>query len=69
MQFQVTEIDFDFRDEDYHGEPVDPTYKAELLEETLSTIWEADDDEDLVEKITCCTGWCVKSIDYRHVLN
>ena len=68
MQFQVTEIEFDFRDEDYDGEPVSPIYKAELLEETIGQIWEADDEEDLVEEITTATGWCIKSIDYRHIL-
>lgn len=68
MKFQVTEIDFDFRDEDYHGEPVDPTYKAELLEETLSTIWEADDEEDLIDEISTASGWCINSIDYRIAL-
>jgi hypothetical protein len=33
-----------------------------------NTIWEADDEDDLVEEITCATGWCIKSIDYIHVL-
>ena len=68
MQFQVTEIDFDFRDEDYNGEPADPIYVAELIEETIGQIWEADDEEDLIEEITCASGWCVTSIDYRIIL-
>ena len=33
------------------------------------SFWEADDEEDLVEEITCATGWCIKSIDYRHILS
>ncbi len=68
MQFQVTAIEFDFRDEDYDGEPVDPIYKAELLDETIGQIWEADDEDDLVEEITDATGWCINSIDYRIIL-
>mgnify|MGYP005743792179 CR=1 FL=1 len=44
------------------------TYKQEVVDEVLGIVWEADDDEDLVEEITCATGWCVKSIDYCHVL-
>ena len=28
-----------------------------------------DDEYDLVDEITCATGWCIKSLDYRHVLN
>ena len=27
-----------------------------------------DDEEDLVDEITSATGYCVNSIDYRHVL-
>ena len=65
MQFQVTEIEFDFRDEDYDGEPVDPIYKAELLEETIGQIWEADDEDDLIEEITCATCQTVTSYHFR----
>ena len=65
MQFQVTDIEFDFVDSE--GElPKD--IQAEILDDVLGIVWEADDDEDLVEEITCATGFCVKSIDYRHVL-
>ena len=65
MKFQVTEIEFDFDDDEeftqYHYD--------NITAYTLGTIWEADDEEDLVEEITCATGWCIKSIDYRHVLS
>ena len=64
MQFQVTDIEFDFDDED----ELDDDYKSDLFEEVLGQIWEAVDEEDLVEEITSATGWCIKSIDYRHVL-
>ena len=30
--------------------------------------WDADDEDDLIEEITCAAGWCIKSIDYRHIL-
>ena len=43
--------------------------QAEVIDETFSTIWEADDEEDLVEEITAATGFCINSIDYEHVLN
>jgi len=36
----------------------------EIYDETISQIWEVDDEEDLIEEITCATGWCIKSIDY-----
>ena len=31
-------------------------------------LWLTEDEEDLVEEITCATGWCIKSINYRHIL-
>jgi len=62
MQFQVLDIEFDFdydiRTDEYNR----------LMDETIGQIWEADDEDDLVEEITCATGWCIKSIDYRHIL-
>ena len=27
-------------------------------------IWEADDEDDLIEEVTTACGWCIKSIDY-----
>lgn len=67
MQFQVTEIAFDF--DDSFDEPLTDEYKEELRDGVFGTIWEADDEDDLVEEITAATGWCVKSIDYRIILN
>ena len=63
MQFQVTDIEFDFTDA-FDVE----NYDQDVIDEVKATIWEADDDEDLVEEVTAATGFCVKSIDYRHVL-
>ena len=65
MQFQVTEIEFDFTDD------LDefPEHQfSNITDETIGMIWEADDEDDLVEEITCATGWCIKSIDYRIIL-
>jgi adenine specific DNA methylase Mod len=65
MLFQVTEIEFDFDEED----EMDAYDKDRLASETIGQIWEADDEDDLIEEITCATGWCIRSIDYRHILN
>ena len=66
MQFQVTDIHFDFGDS---FEPIITKEEMdEIVDETFSTIWEAVDEEDLVEEITSATGYCVNSIDYQHVL-
>ncbi len=66
MQFQVTDIHFDF------GDSFEPSITKEemdeIVDETFSTIWEAVDEEDLVEEITAATGFCVNSINYQHVL-
>ena len=62
MQFQVTDIEFDFDDEDLIKEDM-----IDIIENNLG-MWEADDEEDLIEEISCASGWCIKSIDYCHVL-
>jgi len=65
MIFQVTEIEFDLDDEDVI---VNPNLQEQLQEEYVGQIWEADDEDDLVEEITAATGWCIKSLNYRHIL-
>jgi hypothetical protein len=42
--------------------------KDRLTSELIGEIWEVDDEEDLADAITDATGWCIKSIDYRHIL-
>ena len=63
MQFQVTQIEFDFDD----GFDVE-NYDQDVIDEVKATIWDADDEDDLIEEITSATGWCINSIDYRHIL-
>ena len=63
MQFQVTQIEFDFDDGFEDG-----IYAQEVIDEVLATTWEASDEDDLIEEITSASGWCVKSIDYCYVL-
>jgi len=73
MQFQVTDIEFDFtlhsNTWDLGGAQLADFQQQEVYEEIIGTFWEADDADDLIEEITCAAGWCIKSIDYRHVLN
>tara|TARA_A200000113_G_scaffold5046_1_gene5499 strand:+ start:2022 stop:2279 length:258 start_codon:yes stop_codon:yes gene_type:complete len=66
MQFQVTQIEFDFDDSASYDK--EPGYFQSIIDETMSTTWEASDEDDLIEEITSASGWCVKSIDYVHVL-
>ena len=67
MQFQVTEIEFDFTD-DLDDVALDVESQDEIYDEVLGQIWEASDEDDLVEEITTAYGWCIKSIDYRIIL-
>ena len=72
MQFQITKIEFDFDDDSAievcFDDFLTDEYKQEIYDEILGSFWEADDEDDLIEEITCATGWCIKSIDYRHIL-
>ena len=63
--YQVTDIEFDFVDSE--GE-LAKDIQADILDDVLGTIWEADDEDDLIEEVTTAAGFCIKSIDYRHVL-
>ena len=62
MLFKINSVQFDFDDGFEDG-----IYAQEIITDTLETIWEAIDGDDLIEEITNCTGWCIKSIDYNNV--
>ena len=63
MKYNVTEVEFDF-DDDY-AEESKLTFDEEIeLRDLALGIWEADDEDDLIEEITTASGWCIKSIDY-----
>ena len=68
MKFRVTDIEFDFDDyeEGWEGDPIP---QQEIIDEAIGQIWDADDEYDLVDEITCATGWCIKSLDYRIILS
>ena len=67
MKFLVTECEFDLND-DYDMSKDDRLNLNELqieLEDSTVGVWEADDEDDLIEEITSASGWCIKSIDYE----
>ena len=68
MQFQVTKIEFDFDSDILDTEQMTDEDCQEIVDVTMSTTWDADDEDDLIEEITSVTGWCISSIDYRHIL-
>ena len=64
MKFNVTDIEFDF-DDGNDGESYSLTYdeQIEIRDQNLG-VWEADDEDDLIEEVTDNAGWCIESIDY-----
>ena len=70
MQFQITEIEFDCSLDDDDWTEKDQLETEEFLPSRyIGEVWEADNEEDLIEEISCASGWCIKSINYRHVLS
>ena len=65
MKYIVTHIEFDFTDDDFE---LSPLAQLNIISEVEGSIWDADDEEDLVEEITAAYGWCVTSIDIAHAL-
>ena len=60
MKLLVTKIQFDFNDD---------AYSLTLDEQNSITndnlgIWEVDNEDELVDKISDTLGWCIKKIDY-----
>ena len=68
MKYLVTDIEFDLNDDYDMSENDTSKFKNELqldLQEKTFGVWEASDEDDLIEEITTASGWCIKSIDYK----
>ena len=64
MKYNVTEVEFDFNDS--LSEEYQLTFDEEIAVRDLALgVWEADDEDDLIEEVTAASGWCIKSIDYE----
>ena len=67
MKFNVTNIAYDFND---GNADLSDDYKVtleemqQITEDTIG-VWEADDEDDLIEEITSASGWCIENIDYE----
>ena len=61
MKFNVTEVEFDFTDAT--DEQISQEEKDSITQSNLG-VWDADDEDDLIEEVTTASGWCIKSIDY-----
>ena len=62
MKYIVKEIFFDVDDSNY--EDITLEEYNEIVQNSLG-VWEAEDEDDLIEEITSASGWCIKSIDYE----
>ena len=60
MKYLVNAIEFDFSDS--QGE-LDEWEQEQIVKNNIG-VWEADDEDDLIDEITTGTGWCIKSIDF-----
>ena len=64
MKFNVTEVEFDF-DDDY-AEESKLTFDEEIeIRDLALGVWDADDEDDLIEEVTTACGWCIRNIDYE----
>ena len=64
MKFYVSDIEFDFNTDmpDYYSVSHDD--QQLIINDNLG-VWEADDEDDLVEEITANAGLCIKSLNYE----
>ena len=60
MKLLVTQVEFDFDD----GYIPLTKYEEDCIIEQAIGIWEVDDEDELVDKISDTLGWCIKSFDY-----
>jgi len=64
MKLLVTKIEFDFDDNDFvEWEGLSLDEQIAITNDNLG-IWEVDKEDELVDKISDKSGWCIKSIDY-----
>ena len=62
MKFNVTDIEFDF-DDGNDGESYSLTYDEQIeIRDLALGVWEADDEDDMIDEITTATGYLIKNI-------
>ena len=64
LQFNVTDIKVDFNDD------LDPIYSISESDQELVTrehlgVWEADNENDMMDEITAASGWLIKNIYFE----
>ena len=65
MKFNVTDIEFDFDDGNLNEEEYKLTFDEEIeIRDLALGVWDADDEDALIEEVTTACGWCIKNIYY-----
>tara|TARA_Y100001937_G_scaffold14425_1_gene19348 strand:- start:17795 stop:17986 length:192 start_codon:yes stop_codon:yes gene_type:complete len=62
MKYNVTYVEFDFDDE-----VISKDERIEITNDHIG-VWDAIDEDDLIDEITTSSNWCVKNIDYVYQL-
>ena len=62
MKLLVTQIEFDF--DDCYDEELSKDDQLSYTQDAIG-IWEVDNEDELVDKISDTLGWCIKSINYQ----
>ena len=65
MKYNVTDIEFDFDDGiKLDDEKLTFDEQREIHDLALG-VWEASDEDDLLDEITAATGWLIQNIHYE----
>ena len=66
MKFLVTDIEFDFDDwyQRNWDNPLTYDEQIEIRDQHLG-VWEADNEDDMIDEITAASGWLIKNIYYE----
>ena len=54
MKFKILDIAFDF----------DPNGDSVAKWDYVGTIWDAEDEDDLLDQISDDSGWCIEGLSY-----
>ena len=68
MKFQVTAIAIDWQDDFDSIDPISLKERSQIIKNIVGSIWDVDDEDDLVDEISTAYGWLIESIDYEQVL-
>ena len=61
MKYNVTDIEFDFDDECYGYDPLTFDEEIAIRDQALG-VWEADNEDDMIDEITAATGYLINNI-------